>query len=323
MEKSNLQVSLIKDTSQKGIWQYSYYLSPLPEEFRITLSEGNTPEIEIEKDVYLKREDQNPTGSVKDRGMAYLISWAKSKGIVNLALSSSGNSAISAAAYCQVAGIKLNIFVSDKIQTEKLEKIKSFGFPCFISQRPVSEAIKFAQKNKVVNLRPSIQPFGPEGYQTLAFEIAEKFGLIEDIFLPVSSGVTLVGLAKGFLKLGFLPRLHLCQSAFFCPLASIFDHDFQKDSVNLTTSLVARSVPLKKEILTIIKESKGDGIVVENTKIMEASRIFTQKNIFTSYEGALAFAAFLKAKKMGKKLGKTVCLLTGKKYPQGNKVNDQ
>ena len=70
---------------------------------------------------YLKREDQNPTGSAKDRALIAQIQNLIEKKITNAVISSTGNAAISAAYFCQKQGINLTIFVSPKINLKKLD----------------------------------------------------------------------------------------------------------------------------------------------------------------------------------------------------------
>lgn len=313
MNKSKLIFNFLKDFNQAGIWQYSAYLSPLPNQFKLSLREGNTKEEPLEE-IILKREDTNPTGSLKDRGMAYLISWAYSRGWKELVISSSGNAAIAAARYCQLAGLKLTVFVSPKISPGKLEELKKTEVKVVITDRAVSEAQKYARQTGNFNLRPSLCEFGPEGYQTIAFELLENEGGVEDIFLPVSSGTALVGIARGFKKMGLLPRFHLCQSTAVCPLAAKFTTDFTKEPVSLARALVAKTTPLEKEILAFIHESGGTGWVISNQEIEAAEKRLSEKGIVTSEEGALAYAAIIKARAKNWPLGKTVCLLTGKKY---------
>lgn len=309
-----MNINLVKDPNQKGIWQYSSYLSPIEEKYRLSLDEGGTEEVAFAENLILKREDKNPTGSLKDRGMAFLISKAYQEGRSSIVISSSGNTAISAASYCQPAKIKLTVFVSPKINPGKLAEIKKRGGKVIQDLRPLSEAAKFAKNNNLYYLRPSTSEFGPEGYQTVAFELMEKQGLFDDIFIPVSSGVALVGIAKGFKKIGFLPRFHLCQPSAICPIAGEFDKDYLPEKNNITDGIVARFSPLKEQVVSIVKGSSGTGWVIGENKIVEAQNILKEKGIETSNEGALAFAGMEKAKIKGWKLGKTVVILTGRKY---------
>ena len=303
------------DLKQEGIWQYHKYLSPVSPEFRLSLGEGNTKEDYCNAlDVTLKREDQNPTGSLKDRGMAYLISKALSLGEKKFVLSSSGNAAISAVKYAQKAGLALKVFVSPRVDKGKLEILKKAQADVLIEERPLTMAARFAKENSFYNLRPSINEFGHEGYKTLAFEIYQNIPDVSDIFIPVSSGVNFLGIYEGFNQIGGLPRFHLCQSSFIHPMAVNFDTKFQTEEKSLASSLVAKRSPLGDEIVKAVKISGGTGWIIENSQINEAQKILVKEGITTSNEGALALAAVTKAKRADWHLKKTVVLLTGKKY---------
>lgn len=314
MIKSKIKFNVPKDETKKGIWKYSSFLTPIEERYQLSLGEGETKEIMAEEGLILKREDENPTGSLKDRGMAYLISQQYSQGQKKLVLPSSGNAAISAAFFCELVKMNLVVFVSPKIDKQKLQKLKEKKVEVVVSEKPVSDSAKFAKEKGCFNLRPSMNKFGSEGYQTIAFEILLNQGLVEDIFIPVSSGTALVGIATGFKKIGVLPRIHVCQTSSVCPIASLFDKKFIKEEVSLAKALVARYTPLKGKVIKIARESCGTGWVVNNQEILSAQKYLNKKGIKTSEEGAVALAGWQKAKKNDWELGKSVCLLTGKRY---------
>lgn len=313
--KNQVQKNVKKDGTQEGIWQYSQFLVNVEKEFRLSLCEGNTREEYFAPlDIFLKREDQNPTGSLKDRGMAFLISKAWSEGFNCFVLSSSGNAAISAANYCQKANLALKVFVSSKIDKNKLLVLKQMGVDICVDCRPLTMASRFSKERSYYNLRPSLNKFGSEGYQTIAFELSSNKLEISDIFIPVSSGVNLLGIFQGFKKTGNLPRFHLCQSAAVSSLAAKFDHDYFPDKESLATALVAKHSPLKDQIFKAIAQSKGTGWVIGNEQIIRMQKLLSENSIETSNEGALALSAVKKARDKGWKITKGVCLLTGKKY---------
>jgi len=79
----------------------------------ITLLEGNTPLVPapalsalVEREVFLKVEGANPTGSFKDRGMTLAVSKAVAAGARAVVCASTGNTSASAAAYAARAGIE-------------------------------------------------------------------------------------------------------------------------------------------------------------------------------------------------------------------------
>ncbi|MDP3888832.1 MAG: pyridoxal-phosphate dependent enzyme, partial [bacterium] len=302
------------DQAAHGIWKYHKLFPEVPKEFWLSLNEGNTPVVEKEG-IFFKREDQNPTGSLKDRGLSYQISKAHSLGKQDLVISSSGNAAISAASYCNLAGIKLHVFVSPKIKEGKVKEIAKSGAQIHKGLRPVSSAIRYAKENDFLNLRPSVGDEGWVGYQTISFELNQELGKIDNIFIPVSSGTALVGINKGFEKIGYLPQVHFVQTTAVCPIASLFDHSFESSNSSIADALIAKAVPRKDEIVEIVKKSGGFGWVVSDLEIESAGKKLDSWQISTSAEGAAALAGIYKAKENGKNLGeKIVCLLTGKNY---------
>lgn len=301
------------DDTQKGIWRYFRYFPKTEEKFWLSLDEGSTPVTQIE-DISFKREDLNPTGSLKDRGLAYQISKAYGEGEKKLVISSSGNAAISAAAYCRLAGISLSVFASDRTNLGKLGVMREMGLKINFTKRPVSDAVKFAREYGFKNLRPSLDPVGIEGYKTIAFELFRELGKIDDIFIPVSSATCLIGISEGFKILGFLPRFHACQSTKINTIAAEFDKDFVGTRFSLASALVAKVTAKKDQTIDIVNKSKGWGWVIGDIGVQEATRWLEKKGIETSAEGALALAAVRKAQRKGFYLGKTVCLLTGRRY---------
>lgn len=305
--------NIIPDEKEKGIWKYASCLEQVPAEYRLTLNEGNTPILKYEDEIFFKREDLNPTGSLKDRGMAFVISKVVFQGHKNFVLSSSGNAAISASEYCKLAGANLFIYVSPKINKGKLEALKKKAAKIIITERPLSESQKFAAENNFISLRLSRIEFAHLGYKTISFEIAKQLGEINDIFIPVSSGVCCLGIFKGFQEIGIHPRIHVCQGSSNGPIASFFDKEIHAEE-SMATALVAKTSPLAGQIKEIIEKSKGFGWVIDNQRIISAQRKLKEIGVDTSNEGALAFAAINKSEEKEWKLGKTVCLLTGKNY---------
>lgn len=307
-------MTTIYQEPHEGIWKYYQYLGMVNPQSRLSLGEGDTPEIEIDN-ILFKREDMNPTGSIKDRGFAYQISKLYEQGIGNLVISSSGNAAISAASYCQLKQMNLYAFVSPKINSCKLEILKKKAKEIIISKRPLSDSLKFSKDKNYVNLRPSIWPEALEGYQTIAFELNENQGKIDHLFIPVSSATALVGINNGFKRLGYSPKIHAVQTTYTNPISCLFDQAFQVSSSSLADALVAKITPRGKEAAEIIRYTGGSGWIIGDEEITNAWMWLREKDIITSAEGACALAGIWKAVSKNYRLaGKIVCLLTGKKY---------
>lgn len=281
---------------------------------KITLGEGNTPLIKID-DIYFKCEFENPTGSHKDRAFAYQISKLKEQGINRAVISSSGNAAISAANYCKLANIELTVFVSANINKNKLKVLENLNRKIITTPRPISDSVKYAKEQKAYNLRQSTDPNAPIGYGSIAVEIINLGVLPDVIFLPVSSGTALVGIAEGFEKLKHKVSIHAVQTDVVHPIAGFFDKNFQIGSKkSLTDAIVARYTPREDEVIQIIKKTDGWGWVISNQEMEKSRAWLLSHNLDCSYEGAAALAAYWKAKEKGYNFKSIVCILTGKFY---------
>lgn len=117
---------------------------------------GNTPLVEVRPQIFAKLEYLNPGGSVKDRSSLYMIEKAEREGLLKpggtLVDASSGNQGIATAMIGAIKGYRVIISVSEKISTEKLETLKSYGA-------------------EVVMCPPTDFLEDPEGYHSKAVEI--------------------------------------------------------------------------------------------------------------------------------------------------------
>jgi len=155
----------------QSFWElFQFYYPSVKPEFQLNLGEGQTPITKIDN-IYFKREDTNPTGSVKDRGIAFQVSALRQQGNSKFVISSSGNAAISAAHYCQLGQLDLTIFVSPKLSLSKIKVLKQFSFQIISDPRPISSAFRYAQANNYYNLRPAKGSLGATGYQSIAYEL--------------------------------------------------------------------------------------------------------------------------------------------------------
>lgn len=279
----------------------------------ITLKEGNTP-LTVSDGIYFKCEYQNPTGSVKDRGVSYQINSLIQTNIKKAVISSSGNAGISAAAYCRLAGIELTVFVSDHIVREKFERLEKSDCKIIKKKRPVQSAFLYAEESGAYNLRQSRDPNGTPGYRSLGIELSRELPSADAVFLPVSSGSTAVGMYEGFRQSGKNPSLHIVQTGKIHPIAGKYDHNYEESSSSLADAIVARYTPKQAEVEKIIQESNGSGWIVGDTEIKKATTYLHTHNLFCSYEGGAALAAFYKSQITGFKFRQPVIVLTGKFY---------
>ena len=92
---------------------------------------GNTPLVEISKGIYGKLETYNPTGSVKDRVIYYLVSKAVLAGEITsgtiLCEATSGNTGIALSACAASLGLECKIFMPSNMSAERKSMMSLYG----------------------------------------------------------------------------------------------------------------------------------------------------------------------------------------------------
>lgn len=309
-----------------GIWKYcTYFNTNIEQKYRLSLQEGDTPienypklDVQCHTHIYFKREDKNPNGSHKDRSIAFQVSKYYQDGIPHVTISSSGNSAISAAAYCSLAGIHLTLFLSPSISEEKKKRLESIvkknkDITVIYSPQAKTACFRFALEQHIPNMTPSKDShLAMEGMQTLGIELAQETEHIDAIFMPASSALGFVSMVKGYTTLKPLIPMHIVQTSKIHPIAQYYDTDFTPESNSFAKAIVARAVPLINDARNIINTSHGAGWVIENAQLEEAYQILQKQGIHTSYDAALSLAGLLKAQRKGIHFTNAICILTGK-----------
>jgi threonine synthase len=270
---------------------------------------GNTTLREIDG-VYFKCEFENPTGSVKDRSIAYQIKKLKEAGFKEAVISSSGNAAISASYYCEKEGVELTVFVSTHVNEAKLKKLTSMNTKVIQSKKPVSESMMYAKEKNAFHLRQSLDPNAVIGYEQIGHELLEELPGIDAVFVPVSSGTMFAGIGRALKNVA----MHAIQTSAVHPISEQYDNEFVPEEKSLADGIVAKVTAREKEIKEIIGSSKGSAWVVSNAEITEAFDYLKSKNLPSSYEGAAALAGYWKANKKGYIYKKPVCILSGTYY---------
>lgn len=319
---------------RESIWKYAdFYVPKIAKSNRLALRDGGTTLLEDRKlsseagleHLYMKREDENSTGSLKGRSLAYQMSLQKQRGAKAIVLSTSGNAGVAAAAYAREAGIKAFIFISPSTEGAKIADMQQYAPVIIRSQRAMRLANYAAAKYKLSNLRPSVDDTSIEGFKSIAFELAQAKGEIDAVFTFVTSGSSFVGIYRGFEayrqadKLQKLPRLYAVQSGEIYSIAEEFEENgCMIASENITPDgpsagrLGVKHTQRKSELLEIIRETGGRGVYVSGQEIQEAEELLRRHHIETSAEGCASLAALVRMNKQ-ERFRSAVCIFSGKK----------
>jgi threonine synthase len=233
-----------------SLWRYSELLPIAAPDPAISMAEGMTPLIRLyqyetlfeHEHLYVKDERQGPTSSFKDRQAVLAVTAMKQAGVTECVLASTGNAAAAYAAYCARAGIKLWLFLTSLVPSEKMREAALYGAEVVKVSGTYDEtkavAAEFAQRRGVHLDGGAKAVPGKESMKTLGLEIAEGLGLALDgpgrwrapdwYIQAVSGGIGPLGVWKGFTELHAmglidrLPKLGIVQAAGCAPMVQAF-----------------------------------------------------------------------------------------------------
>ncbi len=199
------------DATPPLLERYRDLLARDGETFPVTLGEGATPLIHARRlgaelglrNLHLKVEGANPTGSFKDRGMVLAVNRAVSAGAAAVVCASTGNTSASAAAYAAAAGLPCHVILpAGKVARGKLAQALAAGARLVMVDGNFDAALEAVRRlgdegaAVVVN---SINPDRLEGQQTAAWEIVDVLGRAPDaLALPVGNAGNITAYWRAF-----------------------------------------------------------------------------------------------------------------------------
>jgi len=310
----------------RSLWRFRRLL-PLAEAAPISLGEGATPLVHLERlgrrlglpRLYAKDESQNPTWSYKDRLCSLAVTHAVATGARVIAIASTGNHGASTAAYAARAGLPCVIFTLASVPDTMKTLMQAYGaavVACSTSEerwRFMSQGIErrgwYPTSGWVV---PPIgsNPFGVEGYKTIAYEIAEDLGWTAPDLVAVPSCYSdgLFGIWKGWVELQALglvktrPRMLAAEP--FGPLAHALAQHLESPEKVRGGSSVAFSIASPYgtyQGLTALRDSDGLGVPITDEGIFEAQRaLASEEGLYAEPSAVVGLTAVMQLARGGK-----------------------
>lgn len=318
-----------------SMWRWERFLHA-PAAEAVSLGEGNTPLLPAPSlglgDLWIKDESRNPTWSFKDRLASGALTMAKRFGARVIASSSSGNAGAAAAAYAAKAGLPCVVFtfvgsagplvlqmraygamvvkVNDKADRWRLQSagVREFGwYPTSPFFGPVVGS----------------NPYGMEGYKTIAFEIAEAFDWQPPDWcvLPVCYGDALYGMWKGFEELkalGWIERTPRFVAAEVSGslVAAMAGGDAMPPEAPRNAPSIATSIGALQgtvQALDALRHSNGAAVTVDDDELRHwVMALATKEGLWPEASSVAPFAAIerLRAEGTIKPHERCVALLT-------------
>ncbi|WP_168123144.1 threonine synthase [Paenibacillus sp. HB172176] len=297
-----------------SMWRYKELLPVAASEDIVSLGEGWTPlsllsiaELKLPVDrLWIKREELNPTGSFKARGMSVAVSLLKERGKRTAALASNGNAASALAAYAASAGMDACVFVPEDCPPYIVQECRHYGADTFRVKGLIHDAGQWVEAGRRLFGWSSVstlkEPGRVEGKKTMGFELAEQLNwqLPSVIVYPTGGGSGVIGMWKAFRELkelrmitGPLPRMVCVQASGCAPLAAAMG---KADSGSETPAATGMRVPRPPDLellVRILREMKGTAVAVTQDEIKDAQRAMGARGISASPEGAATWAGFV------------------------------
>ena len=305
------------EAGPNSIWRYGALL-PDPGVEPVDLGAGWTPlrratrlaEVLGVRELWLKDDTRNPTGSFKDRVVSVALSSARRLGFTTAACASTGNLATSVAAHAAAIGWPSVTIIPSDLEKSKIAMAAIFGGTVLGVEGNYDDVSRLcielvAEHDDWAFANINLRPYYAEGSKTLAFEIAEQLGwrTPDQVVVPVASGSQLTKVAKGFrefIELGLVdggaPTLFGAQASGCSPIATAF-----AAGVDVVTpqrpNTIARSLAIGNPadgpyVLDELRARGGDCGSVPDEEILECIGLLARtEGIFAETAGGVTIAS--------------------------------
>ncbi len=297
------------------MWRYA---EVLPGGAPVSLGEGMTPLLRARrlgerlglKNLYVKDEGLNPTGSFKARGLSAAVTQAKALGARTLAIPTAGNAGGALAAYAAKAGLPSVIVMPADTPAANVTECRAFGADVRKIDGLISDCDKYVAERKdregwfeVSTLK---EPYRIEGKKTMAYELWEQFegNLPNVIIYPTGGGVGLIGMWKALDEMeamGWIglarPRMVSVQAAGCAPIVEAFHKGGESSEFWDNAATIASGLRVPKAlgdflILSCLRASLGTAVAATDNEMLAAGReLAALEGIFAAPEGAATVVA--------------------------------
>ena len=277
-----------------GLGQYDALL-PFDDDTLVSLGEGATPLVACPtlatdlgvEGVLVKDEGRNPTGSVRDRGLAVAVSDAADAGATDVGLPTTGNGGQAMAAYAARAGLGSHSFAPSRMPFVNKAMINVHGGDMSVGEGRYGDSARvYAEEAEDgwYDLTAFETPFRQEGQKTLAYEIAADLDWTtpDHVVVPTGHGLAITGLHRGFRDLrevGLLdetPALHAAQATGCAPIADAFEEGRDTHEPVERPDTIAGAIEIadptgSRFALDAVRETDGSAVASEDRDVLEAA----------------------------------------------------
>ena len=205
------------------------------------------------RQLFLKFEGGNPTGTQKDRIAFAQAMDALRRGFDTITVATCGNYGVAMALAASLAGLRCLVYIPKQYHSRRISEMSELGAEIFRIGGNYEESVEaskeHAQKDELYDGNPggSNTTIQLRAYGQIAYEIYDELRDAPAVVaIPVSNGTTLAGIYKGFLSLyrrgktSRMPRMVAGSSFRKNPIVKAFlknypsCHDLKPDQIHET-----------------------------------------------------------------------------------------
>ncbi|WP_036382558.1 pyridoxal-phosphate dependent enzyme [Muricauda sp. MAR_2010_75] len=251
------------------------------------------------RQLYIKYEGDNPSGTQKDRIAFAQVYDALRRGFSTISLATCGNYGVAVALAADLAGLECIIAIPSSYHTERIKEMESLSANIMridgSYEDVVTKVSEMAVEHEWYDANPggANTPLQIASYAQIATEIVDDLGdAPEYCAVPVSNGTLLAGIYRGFASLykrgktSKIPKMIAASSTHKNPIIQSFkkglDHcqDLQPEKVKETKynePLINWHSFDGEEALYALLQSKGEAFNISDKKMRDMSTLLLKK----------------------------------------------
>jgi cystathionine beta-synthase len=232
-------------------------MSPVPDSMLSLI--GRTPVVKLKGfdtgpcEIFLKLENQNPGGSIKDRIGRSMIAAAERDGHVgpdqrHLVEATAGNTGLGLALVAAQRGYQVTLVIPDKMSQEKVQHLRALGADVVLTRSDVEKghpdyyqdlAQRIAVEERAFYVNQFGNPANPLAHETTTGpEIVEQLeGRLDAMVCGVGSGGTITGLSRHFAR-----TIPSCEMVLADPEGSVLAAYIQTGTVGAAGSWLVEGI---------------------------------------------------------------------------------
>ncbi|MGB5942506.1 MAG: pyridoxal-phosphate dependent enzyme [Leeuwenhoekiella sp.] len=251
------------------------------------------------RQLYIKYEGDNPTGTQKDRIAFAQVYDALRREYEVVSLATCGNYGVAVALAANLAGLTCQIYIPESYHTDRITEMENLN--ATIVRLPgsyedvVKESSLIAVENEWYDANPggSNTPLQISAYAQIANEIVEELGdAPKYCAAPVSNGTLFAGIYRGFVSLfkrgktSRIPKMIAASSTRKNPIIQSFKQglDHCEDLDPATIKETKYNEPLinwhsfdGEEALYALRESEGEAFHISDAKLKKMTSLLLKK----------------------------------------------